>query len=149
MLRQGLLLALLLPGLLSAQGLYRWTDENGRIHFGDRPPEGSATPEEVQLKTQPLLGQDEEVRQRFERLERLRSSEQQKQQEEAQLAEQEARKQRQKMAPRCAQAKRDLKALSGPVVYIDDNGEARDVSLEQAAADREKLSRWIAENCSR
>ncbi len=30
-------LLLMLPALLSA-GIYSWTDENGKIHFGDRPP---------------------------------------------------------------------------------------------------------------
>jgi glutaredoxin len=28
--------------------VYRWTDEHGRIHFGDRPPAGTAT-EQVQV----------------------------------------------------------------------------------------------------
>ncbi|MDF1628909.1 MAG: DUF4124 domain-containing protein [Alcanivoracaceae bacterium] len=147
MLRLAILLALLLPALLSAQELYRWTDEQGRTHFGDRPPQDQA-PEQFQLKTQPLLGQDDEVRQRYERLERLRSGEQQKQQEEEQIRQAEAQQRRQKMAPLCAQAKRDLKALSGRVVYIDENGEGRDVSLEQVAADQKKLSQWIAENCT-
>lgn len=34
--------ALLLPALLSAD-VYRWTDDQGNVHFGDRPPEGSAS----------------------------------------------------------------------------------------------------------
>lgn len=141
------LLALLLPGLCGAQDLYRWTDDQGRVHFGDRPPQDRA-PEQLQLKTQPLLGQDDAVRQRYERLERLRSGEQQKQQEEEQQRAEEAADKQRKLAPLCAQAKRDLKALSGPVVYVDESGEARDVSLEQVAADQKKISRWIAENCS-
>ena len=147
MLRLVALLALLLAGVTAAQDLYRWTDEQGRVHFGDRPPEDRA-PEQLQLKTQPLLGQDDEVRQRFERLERLRSGEEQKQQEEERLRQEEAKQRRQKMAPLCAQAKRDLKALSGRVVYIDEDGEGRDVSLEQVAADKKKVSQWIAENCT-
>ena len=144
MLRLVALLALLLAGVTAAQDLYRWTDEQGRVHFGDRPPEDRA-PEQLQLKTQPLLGQDDEVRQR---LERLRSGEEQKQQEEERLRQEEAKQRRQKMAPLCAQAKRDLKALSGRVVYIDEDGEGRDVSLEQVAADKKKVSQWIAENCT-
>ena len=147
MLRLTVLLALLVPGLLGAQDLYRWTDEQGRTHFGDRPPEDQA-PEQLQLKTQPLLGQDEEVRQRYERLERLRSGEQQKQQEEEELREQEAQQRRRKMAPLCAQARRDLKALSGRVIYVDEDGEGRDVSLEKVAGDKKKVSQWIAENCT-
>ncbi|HHJ16051.1 MAG TPA: glutaredoxin family protein [Gammaproteobacteria bacterium] len=35
--RMTLMLLLMLPSLLSA-GIYSWTDENGKVHYGDRPP---------------------------------------------------------------------------------------------------------------
>ena len=33
----------------STAGIYKWTDENGKVHFGDRPP-GAAKAEQVELK---------------------------------------------------------------------------------------------------
>jgi hypothetical protein len=40
-------MAALLPGVIGgnavADEIYRWTDENGVVHFGDRPPEGQKT----------------------------------------------------------------------------------------------------------
>ncbi len=37
----GALLALgLLASTANAQGIYRWTDEDGRVHFGNSPPPG-------------------------------------------------------------------------------------------------------------
>ncbi|HKL77885.1 MAG TPA: DUF4124 domain-containing protein, partial [Gammaproteobacteria bacterium] len=32
------LLAVLLPSLAGAGDVYRWTDADGEVHFGDRPP---------------------------------------------------------------------------------------------------------------
>ncbi|WP_019625204.1 DUF4124 domain-containing protein [Thioalkalivibrio sp. ALJT] len=55
------LAALLVPVLASAD-VYRWTDDQGNIHFGDRPPEGSASePVEVRepMRAVPLEGADE------------------------------------------------------------------------------------------
>ena len=143
------LLLLLLPGLLAAEGLYRWQDEHGRVHFGDKPPHDQGAAEEIQLREQPLLGQDHEVQQRMERLQRLRNAEQEREQQEAERQTEADRQRREKLAPRCAQAERDIRALSRRVVYVDENGEARDVSEEQVAADRARLEKWFAENCRR
>ena len=52
-----ILLIILVAGIASAQ-VYKWVDEEGGVHFGDRPPE-SATPEEVILPEGPS---EEEVR---------------------------------------------------------------------------------------
>ncbi|WP_018950933.1 DUF4124 domain-containing protein [Thioalkalivibrio sp. AKL12] len=47
------LAALLAPALLSAD-VYRWTDDQGNVHFGDRPPEGSRS-ESVDVR-EPMRG---------------------------------------------------------------------------------------------
>ncbi len=33
-----LLVSLLCAGLVQAQGAYRWVDQDGKVHYGDRPP---------------------------------------------------------------------------------------------------------------
>lgn len=148
MTRKGWILLALLPCIATAQGLYRWTDEQGRVHFSDRPREGDAPVEEVQIKQQPLLGQDEAVQESWDRLQRLRDAErQQQEEEEVQRAEAE-RVRKQEMAPKCAKAKRELQNLDGPVLYINDKGERYSVPMEQVAADKERLSKWIAANCT-
>lgn len=38
-----LVLGLLLSGAASAEGIYQWTDAQGRVHFGDRPQNGAAS----------------------------------------------------------------------------------------------------------
>lgn len=148
MFQKGWILLALLPCLASAQGLYRWTDEQGRVHFSDRPREGDSAVEEVQIKQQPLLGQDEAVQETYDRLQRLRDAErQQQEEEEVQRAEAE-RIRKQEMAPKCAKAKRELKVLDGPVVYKNEKGERYSVPMEQVAADKERLRKWIAANCT-
>ena len=44
-----LLLALLCAGVTQAQTTYRWVDQDGKVHYGDRPPPAKAA-REVQEK---------------------------------------------------------------------------------------------------
>ena len=44
------LLGLMVPTLASADSVYRWEDENGVVHFGDREPVGRSS-EKVSVKT--------------------------------------------------------------------------------------------------
>ncbi len=37
-----LLLGLLAAGLVQAQSTYRWVDQDGKVHYGDRPPSKNA-----------------------------------------------------------------------------------------------------------
>lgn len=144
MLRYSLLLIFLLPSLVIAE-LYRWTDENGQVHFSDRPHESHS--EQVELKAPPLIGQGDDVRQRNERWQRLHSAEQQKADEDAQKQQEKEALQAPQRA-RCNAARKELEILSGRVIYVDENGVGRDVSLEQVAADQKRIREWIAANCS-
>jgi glutaredoxin len=40
-----LLLAVLYAGVAQAQSMYRWVDQEGQVHYGDRPPPGKAVEE--------------------------------------------------------------------------------------------------------
>jgi glutaredoxin len=44
-----LLFSLLCAGLVQAQGAYRWVDQDGKVHYGDRPPP-AATGKAKELK---------------------------------------------------------------------------------------------------
>ncbi len=46
-----LLVAVLLAGAASTQKLYKWVDEQGRVHFSDRPP--ATAHEEIRLRPPP------------------------------------------------------------------------------------------------
>ena len=88
--RNLLLFALLLPFALPSHAeIYRWTDAQGRVHFGERPQQGA---QRVEVDPQ-IIERDEQVREReanMQRLQEVRSEEraiEQKQQAE-QLAKQ-------------------------------------------------------------
>lgn len=90
------LLCLLITSIAQA-GTYRWVDENGQTHFGDRPPADAAS-DEVNVNPAPA-GSDAAVRERQQRMnDFLEQSEKEraerneaKAQEEAMAAKQEAR----------------------------------------------------------
>lgn len=51
------LLALLAAGSAAAQGIHRWTDERGRVHYGNEPPRNARAvpvPERVQTYAGPV-----------------------------------------------------------------------------------------------
>lgn len=48
--RSLLLLALLSAGTALAQSTYRWVDQDGKVHFGDRPPSANAAREVKERK---------------------------------------------------------------------------------------------------
>jgi hypothetical protein len=65
--KKGLLLLLcLLITPITQAGTYRWVDENGQTHFGDRPPVNAAS-DEVELKA-PAPSSDADARARKERM---------------------------------------------------------------------------------
>lgn len=52
-----LLTLILMPALASAQ-IYRWTDADGRVHFGQRPPAGA---EQIEVRPQ-VVERDDQTR---------------------------------------------------------------------------------------
>ena len=60
-----LLTLILMPALASAQ-IYRWTDADGRVHFGQRPPAGAE-----QIECPQVVERDDQTREREARSERF------------------------------------------------------------------------------
>ena len=73
---RALLLSLLLLPALAAAQIYRWTDADGRVHYGQRPPAGA---EQVDVRPQ-VLERDEQTRAREARSERFFDARRQEQQ---------------------------------------------------------------------
>lgn len=148
---QGLINALLAVAVMlwpvaSPAEVYRWVDENGKVHFGDRPPRGVETesldlPEaagstpapteaERRAKTRRLLDAWEEER----RIKKERKAE---------AAADKAKRKR-----RCSRARNELRDLQqGALFYeLDQQGERRylsDAELEQEKQKwREAIEYW-------
>lgn len=127
-----------------AAELYRWTDENGRVHFGDRPPEEEDhAAEQIEVQQPKPIGQGTDLQQINERLQELRDQESER--TERQEARAESRAQAREEA--CEEARDRHVRLGRRFLYRREDGDTYSVSTEEAARDREELKQWIDENC--
>lgn len=145
---RSLILALtiaLAPGVASSASVYKWTDENGVTHFGDRQPTGQRT-ESVNIRTGAPSGSPSASRSPQERAAEL----EQRQMDEAEierLTEVERARQKQRAA-NCETAQANLKVLTqGGRVRMEENGEQRYLSPEEIVEQRRTFQELADENC--
>lgn len=99
----------------AAADVYKWVDENGRVHFGDAPPDnGRAKADKVELK--PGVVNMSEPRQSAERLQRGAS------QRGDATAEEHRSVARNRQHRACIELQQRIGRLSGPVRFLDDDG---------------------------
>lgn len=111
-------------GVPHASDVYKWVDEKGKVHYGDRPTHGSAR--QVPLRSKPPA--DESLRQRHERQNKLL----QVMEEERQLRDEQRLQAKAHQAQReqeCATAKFRLRRYQ----------EAGEIYLEDASGKQTKL----------
>jgi hypothetical protein len=135
-----------LPALASGE-LYRWTDDSGRVHYSDKPPQDHQ-PTRVEAPTLNVIETDADTRARNERMMRLRQAQQEQAAEEERQAAQARQALEANRGPACRKARDELKKLSGRVRYRNPDGTLREVSPQEVARDREKVSQWIDTNCA-
>ena len=138
--RQLWLCTLLLPSLALAE-VYRWTDANGRVHFGETPQAGAV---QVEVKPQ-VIQRDAATAEREVRTERFFAA----RREEQQQADAISRQAQAKQAQDC-QRLRDSQAQlgQGGTFYKDDGKGGRSYySDEEIDAARRRLSAQVAERC--
>ncbi|VXB35385.1 DUF4124 domain-containing protein [Pseudomonas sp. 8O] len=138
--RHLLLIAALLPTLATAE-IYRWTDEQGRVHFGQRPVAGAET---VQVKPQ-VVERDEHTREREARSQRFYDARREEQQQAAAAA----TAQREERVNECRDLRRRLAQIAEGFSYYrtDANGERIYYSDEETDAARRQLRERIAQRC--
>ncbi|MFD1216970.1 MULTISPECIES: DUF4124 domain-containing protein [Microbulbifer] len=126
----------------AAQELYRWVDEDGKVHFGDRPPaEVQAKSIKAQLK--PVNGAAPTRREDFPDLDREKKIEQEYQ---AKKRAQHSRSEQQRRTA-CAQARKQLKILQGRVYFVDEAGNESTISERQRVEEARKLEAQIRQLC--
>lgn len=138
-----LLCFLLFPALASAE-IYRWTDEQGRVHFGQRPAAG-AQAQQVEVKPQ-IIERDEETRAREERVARFYEA---REAEQAQ-ATIKASEIRAKRSAQCERLRKGLADLAPGQRYYrpGDDGERHYYSDAELDAARQQLRDQLSEHCS-
>jgi hypothetical protein len=129
--RHLLLIAVLLPTLATAE-IYRWTDEQGRVHFAQRPVAGAET---VEVKPQ-VVERDASTREREARTQRFYDAT--------------AAAQREERAGECRDLRRRLAQIPEGFSYYrtDANGERIYYSDDETDAARRQLRERIAQRCT-
>ncbi|MCY1287233.1 hypothetical protein D9M68_267610 [compost metagenome] len=143
--RRLLCVALLCMGGLSsgqAAEIYRWTDAQGRVHFGQKPQAGA---EQVEVRPQ-VVERDAATREREANTERFYEARRQEQQA---AADQQAER-RAKQEQECDALRERLAEVSkgGRYYRVDDAGQQVYYSDAEIAAARRQLSERIGQRCS-
>ncbi|MEP1213614.1 MAG: DUF4124 domain-containing protein [Marinobacter sp.] len=144
--RKILTLAVLLvtaPAISSAASVYKWTDENGVTHFGDRQPTGQQA-ESVSIRTgQRSENNRQSPQEQVKALEEREAKQAERRDENA--VEEARRKQRE---ANCETARSNLSILQrNSRIRVEENGEMRYLSEDEIAEQREKFEEIAEENC--
>jgi len=144
-----LLTGLILFSPLAVGEVYRWVDEKGKVHFGDKPP----TKEAEKLKVRPSKGTGtmegtssahdyRELQQRM--LDSYDEQQKLKKQEEARKKQQQA-----ETEEKCTQAKNKYDIYDGTRVFtMDKDGNRVYLSEEEVQQGRSELKKWIDTYCN-
>lgn len=137
-----LALALAMLPLATQAEIYKWTDDEGRVHFGNRPADKKQG-EAVEVRDY-KPGTDASVREVYQRNDRLREAASRKQADEP---DRQAFERKQRQAA-CDEARRRLKSVSGRVIFHDDDGNVVHTTERERAEHQREVEAWIRENCS-
>lgn len=131
------------PAISSAASVYKWTDENGVTHFGDRQPTGQLS-ESVSIRTGKRSENNRQSPQEQVRaLENEEAEQAERQQESA--AEEARRKQRE---ANCETARSNLSILQrNSRIRVEEDGEQRYLSEQEIEEQRQKFEEIANENC--
>jgi ABC-type phosphate transport system auxiliary subunit len=123
--------------------VYKWTDKNGVIHYGDKRPSGTQTetlrvePHSSSARTSP----QDQLKVLEEQQERTRMAENE--------LEKEAQAKKQTQA-RCEQAKSNLFTIENhPRTRIKENGELRYMTPKEVTTKKDEMSKIIEEACGK
>jgi len=142
------LVMLLAAATPEAADVYRWTDEQGRVHYGQRPPPQGAEKMQLPATKATLPSADQPSAQRRDRQQRLLEA-YEYEREQKRIAEARLAQQRERDAARCRELQKSWRLLSyaGPVYRTDTGGERRYLSEDERAAEKAELRRAHLQAC--
>jgi Cu/Ag efflux pump CusA len=146
-----ILLANLTISLQSIAQVYKWVDENGKVHFSDKPFDEKS--KAVKIKSQPQVSQQEvdQAKQRAARVIQQQRKINAINSEETR-EEQKAKAAREKDAAKtCAKAKREMQFMNGRYISYTTNDKGEKYALTDDEVNRlaDELKAAIAKNCKK
>lgn len=133
------------PGAAIGESVYRWTDENGVTHFGDRQPTGKRA-ESVNIRTGGSSNRSaaQTPQDQVEELE----GRQQDEAERRRLEAVEAARQKQQSA-NCEAAQTNLRILNANSrIRVEEDGEQRYLTPDEIIEKRKSFEQIAADNCT-
>jgi hypothetical protein len=121
--------------------VYRWTDKDGKVHFGDKKTNATAENITKKVNTQNIDASTQELR-KMETIFRKENDADRVHQQQLNEASQEQQQQ-------CEQANLQLKRFEGRVQYIDDDGKPIKVTETEHKQRVAVLRDAIAQHCGR
>lgn len=135
---------------LSASGIHKWVDENGRVHYGDKPVSGAAS-EKLNIKDKPSQkpatsnSRLEKQQKLLDAMEASRNERQEKLAEKQAIID--AKKKHKKQ---CAEMRNDLIDYErGGISWyeVDDNGERRFLNNDELEERKQELRESLQKHC--
>jgi hypothetical protein len=148
----GLVVATLLLAvpLAAAAEVFRWTDENGQVHYGQRPPPGGADRLDLPQTAPSDVGADLTAAQRRDRRQRLLDAyDYEREQKKAQRSREE--NERQRAAVNCQKLQRQWRKLTYPrPLYVTGaDGEREYLSDAQRESEKARMRPAYVQACGR
>ena len=135
--------ATLLLSLSVKAELYRWTDDDGKVHFSDRKPDAAASEVEVEaVEVKPVnIDESREARQALNRV--LPKEDRHQSQQQARDNQQRA----QEIERHCRRARQYLRDISGPVNFLDDDGNVMKVTERERQQRQAEMEQYVKDHC--
>ena len=127
-------------------GVYRWVDENGQVHFGEKPPAGNTSANSVEIHKHTPDLEAIQLQRDFVRFGEARRRERERDEQKAR-ARQAVKQHNRQVCDRYRQELRAVKSARAIYDHIDEKGEMRFLSDQERARYERQLVAFINKNC--
>lgn len=152
---KGCLSLFLLLYLVSAQAaeIYSWRDQDGVMHFGEKPPENAQELKKKVIADAPPNSNPVERNHIIDSQRLLRAFDEERAEHKQQKAKEKAQLQAEekKREEPCRRAKKELDRIENgsPYVVVDEQGQEHDLNADEDQEFRRRLRETIAQHCDR
>jgi len=124
--------------------VYRWVDENGKVHYGDRKPKKNKAEDVSEDVSKTNIDKSQEEAAKMEKIFARETDAERKYKQKQAKKQQAAQKEQEK---RCKKARKYLKTIQGPVYFVDKEGREFNISEKERAARVTEMKTLIRKNC--
>ena len=141
----GILISLLISTVCHAE-IYKWTDEHGRVHYGERPQ--TENTEKIEIKTSPSDQDPELAKERQEKQRKLLEVLEEERQEKNQQRTEEL-KQKREIERKCAELRDYHKTLKEVnLLYdLDEEGNRKFLSEKEHEKEIAEVENYLEKHC--